>query len=112
MTELQGLRIDPTMVGSGLAVWDAMSSELHSQWERATAAVRALNDAAPWGDGSEGASFREAYMANGAPERLCVEGTALVDEVVKVGPTIRKAIQHTISTDHAMAHDIDNGFPA
>jgi hypothetical protein len=112
MAELEGLRIDHTMVGNGLASWDAMASELQSRWEKATAAVRALNDEAPWGDGSEGASFCATYLANGAPERLCVEGGRVVDEIVKVGPTIRKAVQHTISTDQAMAQDINNNFLA
>jgi hypothetical protein len=89
-----------------------MASDLHSLWTQATAAVRALNDQAPWGDGSEGASFRAAYMADGGPERLCYEGTRLVDEIVKVGPTVHKAVQNTISTDHAIGQDLKNNFPA
>jgi hypothetical protein len=105
------VRVDHTTVGRGLASWDAMASELHSRWEQATAAVRALNDAAPWGDGGEGASFRATYMANGAPEQLCAEGTRLVDEITKVGPTVRKAVQHIISADQANAQDIKNTFP-
>jgi hypothetical protein len=112
MTELQGVQIDHPTVGNGIASWDAMASDLHGLWTQATAAVRALNDQAPWGDGSEGASFRAAYMAGGGPERLCYEGTLLVDEIVKVGPTVRKAVQNTITTDHAIAQDLKSNFPA
>jgi hypothetical protein len=112
MTDPQGVWIDHTMVGNGLAAWDAMASDLHSLWAQATATVRALNHEAPWGSGSEGASFCAAYMANGGPEQLCFEGTRLVDEIVKVGPTMRKAVQNTVSTDHGIAQDLKNNFPA
>jgi hypothetical protein len=112
MAEPQGVQIDHAVVGNGLASWDAMASELQGLWEKATATVRALNDEAPWGTGGEGASFCAAYMANGGPEQLCVEGTRLVDEIVKVGPTVRKAVNNTISTDHAMAQDMQNNLLA
>jgi hypothetical protein len=112
MTEPQGVWIDHTTVGNGIASWNAMASELRSLWAQATATVRALNDETPWGGGSDGASFRAAYMANGGPEQLCAEGTRLVEEIVKVGPTVNKAVQNTISTDHRMAQDVQNNFPA
>jgi hypothetical protein len=112
MAEPDGVRIDHTMVGNGLASWDAMAADLHTMWAQATATVRALNDEAPWGTGSEGASFRAAYLANGGPEQLCVEGAKLVDEIVKVGPTVRRAVTNTISTDQAMAKDLQGNRSA
>ncbi|WP_329243887.1 hypothetical protein OG417_46780 [Actinoallomurus sp. NBC_01490] len=110
MTELQGLRVDNTTVGRGLSAWDSMSSELQSMWNKAVTRVRALNDETPWGDGSDGASFYAAYVANGGPEMLCAEGTRLVDEIVKVGPTMRKSVQNITSTDHGMAQDLNNSI--
>ncbi|MEU4223685.1 hypothetical protein AB0F17_05280 [Nonomuraea sp. NPDC026600] len=98
-----------TFIESGIAQWDTMAFDLEQAWPEVSAELKALNAAAPWGDGAEGRMFAQAYLKDDGPSRLVESGTALVGEIVDAGPLLRETIANSRATDAAIAQDLASG---
>ncbi|MEV6150035.1 hypothetical protein AB0L53_06805 [Nonomuraea sp. NPDC052129] len=96
-------------IESGIAQWNTMALDLEQAWPEVSAELKALNAAAPWGNGAEGRMFAQAYLKDDGPSRLVESGTALVGEIVDVGPLLRETIANSRSTDTAIAEDLASG---
>jgi hypothetical protein len=95
-----------TAVERGITQWDTMAGRLDKEWPRVSAELKALNDAAPWGDGSEGRAFAAAYLQGDGPNRLVETGTELIGQIVDAGPRLRATIANSRGTDAAIEADL------
>ncbi|MFF4772108.1 hypothetical protein [Microtetraspora fusca] len=101
-----GVAINRTAVTRGLSQWSTMAGDLERAYPGLVARITELNSAEPWGDGSEGDSFRNSYYQNGGPEALIAKGKAVVKEIAEAGPRLRTTFDNTHGVDEAHAQDL------
>lgn len=94
----------------GLAQWDAMASDLERRWPDALKKVQQFLDAAPWGGGSEGNAFHDAFLEGNGFQLTLERGSRLVREIAEAGKTVRANVENSLTTDEALANGIENTF--
>jgi hypothetical protein len=98
-----GVYFSRPTVAIGLGIWDEMASGLKEEWEGAFAEIEGHLAAAPWGQGTEGASFLLALLRGGGPQQMIRTGRENLKRTEAISPTMRETISRSVATDEAEA---------
>jgi hypothetical protein len=100
---LDGVLIHRPTVDRGISEWNATFGDMEKTYAERAAKVKELQAAAPWGAGSEGQAFAQAYLKDNGPSLLLDNGTHVVGRLVEMGPGLRTAIDNHATADAASA---------
>ena len=103
MYRIDYVDIRPHALGRGLTRWQGAAADLDAAWRAATAEIRNLEAAAPWGGDAAGTAFRNAYGGNGGPSLAIDRGTALVEQLGVLGSLVRTSAENARGMDAEQA---------